>query len=335
LGGKRFRFVASFSSPAAVDHCPVRSVHHLFIAAAIACVVLGEGVAELASASPVIDDRELEERFAAGLQEQGANGLSGADASKALLRVEGMSVEVPLTSAQPATDYEQMCRSVVVVGSADFCKDCNGAHMGGFGTGWVIDPRGRIVTNHHVVEDKQAEELGVMTFDGRVFPVRRILASDSKGDAAILEINPAGEALPALPLANTARTGEAIRVVGHPDGRFYTLSEGVVSRAYAEGNSDDDSRRTWLTVTADCGVGSSGAPVLNLAGEVVGMVSSTSTLLATDEAGKSLPLVFLRTLLGMNPEGKDVRSGEDVQMVFRDCVSIETIRGLMEPTGDR
>jgi hypothetical protein len=109
----------------------------------------------------------------------------------------------------------------------------------------------------------------------------------------------------------------------------------VVSRAYAEGNSDDDYRRTWLTVTADCGVGSSGAPVLNLAGEVVGMVSSTSTLLATDEAGKSLPLVFLRTLLGMNPEGKDVRSGEDVQMVFRDCVSIETIRGLMEPTGDR
>jgi hypothetical protein len=313
----------------------VRSVHGLFIAAAIAFVFAGKDVAVWASASLVIDDAELEERFAAGMQEHGVEGLSGADATKALLRAEGKSVEVTITSPKPATDYEQACRSVVVVGSANFCKDCKGAHMGGFGTGWVIDPRGRIVTNHHVLEDKEAEELGVMTFDGRVFPVRRILASDSKGDAAILEIDPSGETLPALPLAGTAMTGEAIRVVGHPDGRFYSLSEGVVSRAYAEGNSDDDSRRTWLTVTADYGVGSSGAPVLNSAGEVVGMVSSTSTLLADSEQGDSILRGFLRLLLGMSPEGTGVRSGEDVQMVFRDCVSIETIRRLLPPTGDR
>jgi S1-C subfamily serine protease len=65
-----------------------------------------------------------------------------------------------------------------------------------------------------------------------------------------------------------------------------------------------------LTVTADYGGGSSGAPVLNAAGEVVGMVSSTAALLADTEEGKA-------------PEAADV------QMVFRDCVSVETMRRLI------
>ena len=294
----------------------MRSVHGLFIAAAIAFVFAGKDVAVWASASLVIDDAELEERFAAGMQEHGVEGLSGADATKALLRAEGKSVEVTMTSPKPATDYEQACRSVVVVGSANFCKDCKGAHMGGFGTGWVIDPRGRIVTNHHVLEDKEAEELGVMTFDGRVFPVRRILASDSKGDAAILEIDPGGVELPALVLADGVRTGEAVRVIGHPDGRFYTLSEGIVSRVFSESGGEDKVRRTWLTVTADYGAGSSGAPVLSASGQVVGMVSTTAALLADTAEGEE-------------------PAAEVVQMVFRDCVSIETIRGLIEPTEDR
>jgi S1-C subfamily serine protease len=179
----------------------------------------------------------------------------------------------------------------------------------------VIDPRGRIVTNHHVLEDKKAGELGVMTFDGRVFAVRRVLASDRDGDAAILEIDPGDAELSALSLADGVRTGEAVRVIGHPDGRFYTLSEGIASRVFSESGGQDKMRRTWVTVTADYGAGSSGAPVLNAAGRVVGTVSTTAALLADTQEGEE-------------------PAAEDVQMVFRDCVSIETIRGLMEPTGD-
>lgn len=308
----------------------MRSVDGLLLAAVTALVFPGADFAPVAKASPVIDDGQLGEKFVAGLQEPGAEGLTGAEASEALVRAEGKSAEVRRASAQPATDYEQVCRSVVVIGSANFCQDCEGAHLGGIATGWIIDPRGRIVTNHHVLEDKEAGELGVMTFDGRVFPVRRILAADAEGDAALLEIDPVGGVLPALPLAAAAKTGEAIRVVGHPDGRFYSLSEGVVSRSYAEGHAEDDSRRAWLTVTADYGVGSSGAPVLNSAGEVVGMVSSTSTLLADAEQGSSFAMRFWQIFLGMRAATAPVRSGEDVQMVFRDCVSLQTMRRLVE-----
>lgn len=276
--------------------------------AVIACCL---GFAPLLWASPVIDDAALEEKFAAGLTKPGVDGLTGESAVAALSSADGKQAERGEVAAAAGTEYAQICRSVVVVGSVDFCKECNKSHMGAVSSGWVIDPRGRIVTNYHVLEDKEAEELGVMAFDGTVYPVRAVIAADREGDAAILEIEPGGAELSALPLADGAITGEPIRVVGHPDGRFYSLTEGIVSRVFSEETTDGKSRRTWLTVTADYGGGSSGAPVLNGAGEVVGMVSSTATLLADPEEGKE-------------PEAADV------QMVFRDCVSVETIRGLFK-----
>jgi hypothetical protein len=270
----------------------------------------------LVLAAPVIDDVALEAKFTEGLQRAGVEGISGTEAIEALAAARGKIAEIDETSGKAMSDYEQACRAVVVVGSAEYCADCKTTHMGAVSTGWVIDPRGRIVTNHHVLEDKKAGELGVMTFDGRVFGVRRVLAADRDGDAAVLEIDPGDVELSALALADEARTGEAVRVIGHPDGRFYTLSEGIVSRVFSESGGEDKLRRTWLTVTADYGAGSSGAPVLSAAGKVVGMVSTTAALLADTEEGEE-------------------PAAEDVQMVFRDCVSIETIRGLMEPTGDR
>jgi S1-C subfamily serine protease len=270
----------------------------------------------LVLAAPVIDDVALEAKFTEGLQRAGVEGISGTEAIEALAAARGKIAEIDETAGKAVSDYEQACRAVVVVGSAEYCADCKATHMGAVSTGWVIDPRGRIVTNHHVLEDKKAGELGVMTFDGRVFGVRRVLAADRDGDAAVLEIDPGDVELSALALADEARTGEAVRVIGHPDGRFYTLSEGIVSRVFSESGGEDKLRRTWLTVTADYGAGSSGAPVLSAAGKVVGMVSTTAALLADTEEGEE-------------------PAAEDVQMVFRDCVSIETIRGLMEPTGDR
>jgi S1-C subfamily serine protease len=264
----------------------------------------------LAQAGPVINDAAIEEKFTAGLLQEGIDGLSGAAAVEALADARRKSVPIDVRAGNAVSDYEQACRSVVIIGSADYCPECQKTHMGAVSTGWVIDPKGRIMTNHHVLEDKDAEELGVMTFDGRVFPVRGVLAADREGDAVILEIDPGGVELPALALAETARTGEAIRVIGHPDGRFYSLSEGIVSRVFTEAAGEARVRRTWLTVTADYGAGSSGAPVLNAAGRVVGMVSSTAALLADTEEGKE-------------------PAAEDVQMVFRDCVSVETMRRLV------
>jgi len=263
-----------------------------------------------AFASPVIDDAVLEDKFAAGLTESGIDGMSGKAALAGLSAADGKKLAIAAVAPVAGADYERLCRSVVVVGSVEFCKKCDEAHMGAISTGWIIEPRGRIVTNYHVLEDKDAGELGVMTSDGEVYAVRAIMAADREGDAAVVEVDPRGIELSALSLAREATTGESVRVVGHPDGRFYSLTEGIVSRIFREPTTDEKDHRRWLTVTADYGGGSSGAPVLNTAGEVVGMVSSTATLLADTEEGKK-------------PEASDV------QMVFRDCVSIDTMRRLI------
>ncbi len=284
-------------------------------ALALSCATLLSPVASAraAAASPVIDDAALEQSFTDGLAEPGADGLGGTAAAKALESAEGKTVELGREAKTAASaHYDQARRAVVVIGSIEHCKDCGEFHMGAVSSGWIIDPRGFIVTNHHVLADKEAGELGVMTFDGKVYPLRRVLASDREGDAAILEIDPGESVLSALPLASGAATGARIRVIGHPDGRFYSLSEGIVSRLFTEETSEAGGRRTWLTVTADFGSGSSGAPVLNAEGGVIGMVSSTAALLADAEEGKE-------------------QGASDVQMVFRDCVSVETMRALLQP----
>lgn len=272
------------------------------------------GLASGAFASPVIDDIALEDKFTRGLNEPDAVGLSGAEAIKAVAEAEGEKVRIAKdSSAAPSADYAEIARAVVVIGSIEHCKDCGKFHMGVVSSGWIIDPRGLIATNYHVMEDEKAGELGVMGLDGNVYPVRGVVAADRAGDAAIIEVDARGAGLRALPLAGSVKTGERVRVLGHPDGRFYSLTEGIVSRVFTEAAGEEGkNRRTWITVTADYGGGSSGAPVLNAAGEVVGMVSSTAALLADSEPDEE-------------------PKAEDVQMVFRDCVSIDTIRGLLQP----
>lgn len=268
-----------------------------------------------AHASPVIDDAALEQAFIEGLRKPGVDGMDGPAAIEALVAAEGKTAGTSDGQAKPAFDYDRACRSVVVVGSIAHCKDCNDYHMDSVSTGWILGSGGRIATNHHVIEDKEAGELGVMTFDGKVFPVTKVYAADRAGDAAILGIDAGGAELPALPLANGARTGEAVRVVGHPDGRFYSLTEGIVSRVFAEATDDNGTKRTWVSITADYGGGSSGAPVLNGAGEVVAMVSSTAALLA-------------------DPDEDAPAKAEDVQMIFKDCVSTDTMRRLLQSPAD-
>lgn len=264
--------------------------------------------------SPVVDDAELEEIFVRELQSAGedADPLTGRQATEAVRAADGrrLSGVVP-SAAGAAFDQEKWRRAVVVIGSISKCEECPEWHMDSVSAGWIMTSDGLVATNFHVLEDEKAEQLGVMTADGRVFRIKEIVAADRHGDAAILRLDANAEEWSWLPMAERAFAGEEVRILSHPDGRFYSLSKGIVSRLHRAPADDDSEPRIWTTVTADFGAGSSGAPVLNDRGEVIGMVSSTAALLADAEEGKE-------------------PAAEDVQMVFKDCVSLETMRGLWE-----
>lgn len=266
-----------------------------------------------APGDPVIDDAKLEQQFVRGvrqLSEQG--GLTTArQVAQALPKAEGRRVKPPQGASRAASTHEATAASTVVIGTVEKCTECDGWHMGVISTGWLIGPEGLVATNYHVLEEESDDRVGVMTADGRVFALREVVAADRDGDLVLVRLDGEVGGLPWLPLAERARTGESVRVLGHPDGRFYSLTSGMVSRVFVGPQEEDAERRTWVTVTADYGAGSSGAPVLNAGGQVVGIVSSTATLLA-------------------DPERGEASQPEDVQMVFKDCVSLDTIRGLWE-----
>ena len=116
--------------------------------------------------------------------------------------------------------------------------------------------------------------------------------------------------------------------MGHPKGRFWCLTEGVVSRYHCQRRRDRDRDAAgrpavWMSVTADYAVGSSGGPVLGAGGRVVGMVSRTTTV--TPRRGAAGPV---------NEAGSPVPAPPD-QMIFKDCVSTETLRAILGTAGGK
>ncbi|HEV7783899.1 MAG TPA: S1C family serine protease [Thermoanaerobaculia bacterium] len=175
------------------------------------------------------------------------------------------------------------------------------------GTGFVI-PGGYILTNHHVVEG--ASRMQAVLPDKSVLELPGILAQDSAHDLAILKA-PAHHLAP-LPLVRPGPTepGERVVVLGNPLGFSSTLSDGIVS-AYREHGMDEDPdfiKGPLLQITAPISEGSSGSPVMNLNGEVVGVA------VAFYDGGQSLnfavPASSVRRLLArVNPKRLERRFG--------------------------
>ncbi len=134
------------------------------------------------------------------------------------------------------------------------------------GSGFLIDPRGYILTNNHVVEN--ASKIKVKLDNGSVMPAR-IVGSDPQTDLAVLKIE--GSNLPVLKLANSEDTkvGEWVLAFGSPFGLQETMTAGIISakgRVIGAGPYDN-----FLQTDAAINPGNSGGPLVNLEGEVVGI----------------------------------------------------------------
>jgi serine protease Do len=143
-------------------------------------------------------------------------------------------------------------------------------HVAGMGTGIVIDPRGYIVTNHHVVEDVSA--IRIRLSDGSTHNAL-VVARDHDVDLALLKID-AGRPLPTVPLG-TARdlmVGETVIAIGNAYGYEHTVTVGVVSAVNRDVTLNKETAYKALIQTdASINPGNSGGPLLNVNGEMVGV----------------------------------------------------------------
>jgi len=147
----------------------------------------------------------------------------------------------------------------------------------GAGSGFVIDPRGFILTNYHVVAGAQAIE--VILGDQSRYPAK-FIGADQRNDVALVKIDPKGKQLSALPLgdSSTLQVGQKVLAIGDPFGFQSTLTTGVVS---ALGRTVQTSQTTFIdqAVQTDASInrGNSGGPLINTHGEVIGINSAIYT----------------------------------------------------------
>jgi len=169
-----------------------------------------------------------------------------------------------------STLYTSCCESVVVVGKVYKCDKCGRWHTTA-ASGFAIAEDGVIVTSYHVVaQDERSEGIAVRTWDGRLMTVRNVLAASKTHDLVILRVD--GDGLVPLPIRDEGPIGSEVFCISHPVSRFYTMTQGIVAGYYR------GKRRTEMAITADFAKGSSGAPVLDSTGAVVGIARATSTV---------------------------------------------------------
>ena len=174
--------------------------------------------------------------------------------------------------------------STLVLGefSRETNKKKSGIAFNVAGGGFVIAP-GVCLTSLHVAKDKDARGFCALTRDGHVLPVREVLAYEPVNDLAILQLDlPDGVELPALPLArDPAPAGSPVFVMSHPDDRFFLLSTGYVARHTLWRTKAGV--EAFMSITADFAKGSSGCPVLDEHGTVIGIVNNTESIYYDDD----------------------------------------------------
>jgi serine protease Do len=143
----------------------------------------------------------------------------------------------------------------------------------GSGSGFLIDREGYILTNHHVIAG--AERITVTMADGRAFR-GQVVGSDPAIDVALLKV-PADGRLPEAALGNSdsLRVGEWVCAIGNPLGYVHSVTVGVVS--FIGRKLFDKSLDDYIQTDAAINFGNSGGPLINSAGEVVGINSAISS----------------------------------------------------------
>jgi S1-C subfamily serine protease len=164
----------------------------------------------------------------------------------------------------------------------------------GLGSGFIITPDGYILTNEHVIDGADRIEV---TIAGRDRPLpAKVVGSDYDLDLAVLKVNAGGD-LPTLSLGDSdqVRVGNWVVAIGNPYGLDHTVTVGVVSAKSRPVQVENRSYKDLLQTDAAINPGNSGGPLLNLAGEVIGI--NTAVAAKAQGIGFAIPINTVKSVL--------------------------------------
>ncbi len=169
----------------------------------------------------------------------------------------------------------------------------NSNHEVSQGTGFFISSEGEIVTNHHVLG--QAVRAVARISSGKNIPIATVVWDDSSSDLVCLKVT-SSASFKSLKMATAApRAGERVLVIGNPFGLEGTVSDGIISAV-----RDLPDIGGVIQITAPISPGSSGSPVLNLRGEVLGV--ATSYAIGGQNLNFAIPVTRVHSLSNSEPQ---------------------------------
>ena len=175
------------------------------------------------------------------------------------------------------------------------------------GSGWVLDGKGDLVTNEHVVAG--ATKITVTLWDGKSYPARLVGADDST-DLAVVHVSAPPSELQPLVLGNSdaVQVGDPVVAIGSPFGLTQTVTSGIVSALHRAIDSPNSfTIGDSIQTDAPINHGNSGGPLLNAAGQVIGVNSQIQSQSGGSEGvGFAIPANTVQSVTAQIVAGKPI-----------------------------
>ena len=238
-------------------------------ALAVACLLAGIGVGAMLSGRPTVAQNEVQIARAPE-----ALSASFAEIAK---RVEPAVVNIETIAATPEVaekDNDDNDDQIPNNPLLDMFRRQARRPARGVGSGFIVSPKGYILTNQHVVEGSSRIIVGLQSgekYRGKVVGI------DEETDVAVVKID-AAQDLPTVTLgdSNAAQVGDWVLAIGSPFGLDQTVTAGIISKKERETPSVTNFQR-FLQTDAAINRGNSGGPLVNMRGEVIGINSQIAT----------------------------------------------------------
>jgi len=247
----------------------LRKLRVWIIALGAACLLAGIGLGAMLSGRPTVAQSEAQIAHAPE-----ALSASFAEIAKrvepAVVNIETIAPATEVSEKDNPDKDDQSSSNPLL----DMFRRQARRPMRGVGSGFIVSPKGYILTNEHVVEGSSRIIVGLQSgekYRGRVIGI------DKETDVAVVKID-APQDLPIVTLAdsNAAQVGDWVLAIGSPFGLDQTVTAGIISKIERESPFFSNFQR-FLQTDAAINRGNSGGPLVNMRGEVIGINSQIAT----------------------------------------------------------
>jgi serine protease Do len=263
-----FMFAVAKDQTTITEQAILRKLRVWIIALAVVCLVAGIGLGAMLSGRPTVAQNEM--------QISRAPEALSASFAEIARRVEPAVVNIETISTTPEIaekdleDKDDQTNPLL-----DMLRRQPRRPSRGVGSGFIVSPKGYILTNEHVIEGSSRIIIGLQSgekYRGRVVGV------DEETDVAVVKID-APHDLPTVTLgdSNAAQVGDWVLAMGSPFGLDQTVTAGIISKKERETPGSQSNFQRFLQTDAAINRGNSGGPLVNMRGEVIGINSQIAT----------------------------------------------------------